>query len=409
MPRPEEPSGRFDEEAARRTGKSPLAQLRGLHLAMIAAVMAGGGLDRLAELASVEVSTAVAILVPQLGEALAPPRALGGHDLSRLGEYVRARIAKRATEPPEIIAAETPVTTGDEIVGAVILLANDEQPPTGADIDVLNVTAMATLSELAVAAVREGAEEALRGSLIELIRANPNLTDEEVLRRAHRLGTDLSQGAVALCAELEQDRPRHVMSIIQSEQPQALAEYLDQRIYALVPPRKPEDPVNDAHESAGRLAEALARYASVGFSSFCSQPRMLHRAIQEAELVLDVLKHGRSGDTEDMRSATYRLLFQALASRPDEVTQFYEDTVAPLVRYDERYHTDLVGTVEAYLAHNCNMSATASGIYTHRHTVAYRLERVRELTGLDPSVSEDRERLGLGLKAYRILAPQLRD
>jgi hypothetical protein len=32
---------------------------------------------------------------------------------------------------------------------------------------------------------------------------------------------------------------------------------------------------------------------------------------------------------------------------------------------------------------------------------------VKELTALDPMVSEDRERLGLGLKAYRIIAPQL--
>ena len=30
------------------------------------------------------------------------------------------------------------------------------------------------------------------------------------------------------------------------------------------------------------------------------------------------------------------------------------------------------------------MNATARAIYAHRHTVAYRLERVKELTGLDP-------------------------
>jgi PucR family transcriptional regulator, purine catabolism regulatory protein len=53
------------------------------------------------------------------------------------------------------------------------------------------------------------------------------------------------------------------------------------------------------------------------------------------------------------------------------------------------------------------MSATAAAIHAHRHTVAYRLERVRDLTGLDPMQSEDRERLGLGLKAYRIIAPRL--
>jgi DNA-binding PucR family transcriptional regulator len=53
------------------------------------------------------------------------------------------------------------------------------------------------------------------------------------------------------------------------------------------------------------------------------------------------------------------------------------------------------------------MNATAAAIYAHRHTVAYRLDRVRELTELDPLVSEDRERLGLGMKAYRIILPRL--
>ena len=83
------------------------------------------------------------------------------------------------------------------------------------------------------------------------------------------------------------------------------------------------------------------------------------------------------------------------------------NTVAALVRYDDQYRTDLVQTLEAYLEHNCNMNATAAAIYAHRHTVAYRLERVKELSGLDPMQTEDRERLGLGLKAYRIISPHL--
>ncbi len=111
--------------------------------------------------------------------------------------------------------------------------------------------------------------------------------------------------------------------------------------------------------------------------------------------------------TSDIGTGTYRLLFRVLASHPEEVRSFYEDTVAPIVRSDDQYRTDLVGTLEAYLEQNCNMNATASAIYAHRHTVAYRLDRVKELTGLDPMLSEDRERLGLGLKAYRIIAPRL--
>ncbi len=123
--------------------------------------------------------------------------------------------------------------------------------------------------------------------------------------------------------------------------------------------------------------------------------------------MLDVLTVSGEPIAEDINQGTYRLLFRVLASHPEEVRSFYEDTVAPVVRYDDQYRTDLIGTLEAYLGANCHMSATAATIHAHRHTVAYRLERVRDLTGLDPMQSEDRERLGLGLKAYRIIAPRL--
>ena len=123
--------------------------------------------------------------------------------------------------------------------------------------------------------------------------------------------------------------------------------------------------------------------------------------------MLEVKSGGGEEPGEDIGGGTYRLLFRVLASHPEEVKSFFEDTIAAVVRYDEQYATDLLGTLEAYLAQNCNMNATAQAIYAHRHTVSYRLERVRELTGLDPFTSEDRERLGLGLKAYRIIKPRL--
>jgi DNA-binding PucR family transcriptional regulator len=142
-------------------------------------------------------------------------------------------------------------------------------------------------------------------------------------------------------------------------------------------------------------------------SSFYGDPGDVPRAIQEAELVLDVLRHTDAPIAQDIGEGAYRLLFRVLASHPEEVRSFYEDTVAAIVAYDAQYRTDLTGTLETYLAQNCNMNATAAAIYAHRHTVGYRLERVRELSGLDPMLSEDRERLGLGLKAYRIIAPRL--
>ncbi len=122
--------------------------------------------------------------------------------------------------------------------------------------------------------------------------------------------------------------------------------------------------------------------------------------------MLDVLRRSGGAVGEDVGQGTYRLLFRVLASHPEELRAFYDETVGPLVRYDERHASELVRTVEAYLAQDCNVNATAAAIGAHRHTVAHRLERVKELTKLDPLRSEDRERLGLGLKALRIIAPE---
>ena len=64
---------------------------------------------------------------------------------------------------------------------------------------------------------------------------------------------------------------------------------------------------------------------------------------------------------------------------------------------------DLVGTLETFLECDANVNATAARLITHRHTIRYRFERVRELTGLDVGSTDGREKLSLGLKAMRVL------
>jgi DNA-binding PucR family transcriptional regulator len=102
-------------------------------------------------------------------------------------------------------------------------------------------------------------------------------------------------------------------------------------------------------------------------------------------------------------TGAYRLLLPAMSEDPAELERFYSDTVAPLVAYDEQYGTELVGTLEAFLANDGSMATTCEQLFTHRHTIRYRLERIKELTGLDVGSTDGRERLGLGLKAMRVL------
>ena len=377
---------------------SLVERLRAVHLQMLDAVLTGDGLAAVADLAAEAAGGPVAVVVPRLGVAVATS---GGE--AALGA-VRRYISEQRNVPPEVVA-EVPIASGDERIGGVVLLAPGRPDPEA--VEFLHLAAVAALTEVAVEEAREEVEENVRGSFLESLRERPDgLDTQDVVRRAGRLGCDLSNGAVVLCAELTSERPRHVVALIASEYPGALAQLVDGRVYALLPGSD-----QTATATAARsLAARLQRHGVVALSSFYGDPAELGRAIQEAELVLEVLQRGDGLGgpiQEDIGTGTYRLLFRVLASHPEEVRSFYEDTVAAIVRYDDQYRTDLVQTLEAYLEHNCNMNATAAAIYAHRHTVAYRLERVKELSGLDPMQTEDRERLGLGLKAYRIIAPGL--
>jgi sugar diacid utilization regulator len=257
----------------------------------------------------------------------------------------------------------------------------------------------------------------VRGSLLEDLRAR-RAEPRDTVSRAARLGCDLRPGAVALVAEVRSAQPRHAAALITGEHPGAIAEPLPAdagrgeltRIYAILPARGEDDAPERAVAAARSIAARLRAHGPAAFSSFCPDPAELDRAIAEAELMLDVIaRDDRVADqlTAEIGNGVYRLLFRAMATDPEEVQRFYADTVEPLVAHDRQYRTDLLGTLETYLANDCNMNATARAVFAHRHTVAHRLGRIRELTGLDPSLGEHRERLGLGLKAYRIVAPTL--
>jgi hypothetical protein len=261
----------------------------------------------------------------------------------------------------------------------------------------------------------------VRGSLLEDLRSD-RADGTDVARRAGRLGCDVSGGAVALVAELRSARPLHAGGLITTEHPGALAEALpvehdassdaepSTRIYALLPAKAGDGAEEATLASARSLATRLRPHGPAAFSSFYADAVELPRAVAEAELLLDVISRDeRMAEqlADGISNGVYRLLFRAMATDPDEVRRFYRDTVEPLVTHDSQYRTELVATLEAYLGHDCNMNATARSVFAHRHTVAHRLARVKELTGLDPALGEDRERLGLGIKAYRIIAPTL--
>ena len=57
--------------------------------------------------------------------------------------------------------------------------------------------------------------------------------------------------------------------------------------------------------------------------------------------------------------------------------------VAPLEEHDRSRGSDLVKTLRTYFAAGANASEAADRLFLHRNSMAYRLERVSKLTGLD--------------------------
>jgi len=161
-----------------------------------------------------------------------------------------------------------------------------------------------------------------------------------------------------------------------------------------------------------RAAQALERElraslpgfsVTVARSRWTQDPVDLYRAGKEALLAANVAEAEGRMLLAFEETGAYRLLLPAMSEDPVELERFYGETLAPLAAYDEQYETELVATVETYLENDGSVVQTASQLFTHRHTVRYRLERVKELTGHDIASSEGREKLSLGLKAMRVL------
>jgi sugar diacid utilization regulator len=168
----------------------------------------------------------------------------------------------------------------------------------------------------------------------------------------------------------------------------------------------------DDGELAQRVAEAVRRELEANLASYslavavsrpARNPADIHRAGSEALLAANVAEAQGTDLLAFEDTGAYRVLLAAMSEDPAELRRFHDETVAPLLAYDEQYDTELVRTLESFLDADGNVAKTAATLFTHRHTIRYRLERVRELCGLDVGSTDGRERLGLGLKAMRVL------
>src|SRR5437763_6680997 len=280
----------------------------------------------------------------------------------------------------------------------------------------------------------EGASEGAVAGVVRELRDRKVTDRENSVARASELGSGLAGGASVIVARAHPQAPQEgdwrarVLAIVErgarAPAPGALAASVDWskrdglprpgnhdgEVVIVVPGADPA--------GARRTAEAVLRELEANLHSFglpvaisrpAADPADIHRAGAEALLAANVADAQRTPLLAFEDTGAYRILLPAMSEDPAELQRFHDETVAPLIKYDVQYDTELVRTLESFLDADGNVAKTAQKLYTHRHTIRYRLERVKELSGLDVSSTDGRERLSLGLKAMRVLgiaAPQ---
>src|SRR5699024_4527753 len=137
---------------------------------------------------------------------------------------------------------------------------------------------------------------------------------------------------------------------------------------------------------------------AIGLSSAAPAVAELRGAMVEARHArrLAELREGRSRVIAGSEIDSHELL---LASVPEEVQSSYRDRLlGPLLAYDREHRSELVSTLEQFLAHSGSWQRCAAAMHVHVNTLRYRIGRVEELSGRDLSSLEHRVDLFLALK-----------
>jgi len=162
---------------------------------------------------------------------------------------------------------------------------------------------------------------------------------------------------------------------------------------ALTPPQQIEQ----------RLREILARCGcAAGTSAAFTALEQLSDCCSTADIALRFA--GRSpGGIVDFADAVLPYAAQLLRERSGAALR--HPALAVLEKYDSSHDGSLKETLAEFLNRECSVTAAARALYIHRSTLLYRLQRIRDLTGLDPEDPRTRLHLRISLLMDQSNAP----
>ena len=339
-------------------------------------------------------------------------------------------IARFSLPDHGIARFSAPIIVYDCIVGYISVLGPAAELN---EIDQVSVGRAASVSALEMTKERAvvEAENRTRGEFVDTLLSNDPVGEQVLAEHAARVGYDMAVPAAVLVFGRDDRQStsatpageRGLGSILREEiaarEPRALLKVRESTVVMVLP--MPEEALAcelteearrrrqngpTASDRIRRRAEEVRQQGmrrlkgsiSVGIGRVGLGVGEIRQSYREAEHALSIGQRlfggNRASAFEDLR--IYRLLFPLHGT--GELGSFYEETLGRIVDYDNKHSGELVRTLEVFFECDGNLQRAADTLFLHRNTLAYRLERIEEISGLSLRDPEDRLCLQLALK-----------
>jgi len=278
---------------------------------------------------------------------------------------------------------------------------------TALDVRAVEHAAVVTALELLRARTAAEVEQRLRGSLLADLLTT-DVTDASLLDRARRLGWDLSGSQTLITIRWpEPERAERVLGITDrfaaEIAPRPLAALFRGELVLVCPSESHSDAAELARRLVGTLSASGAVEFAVAAVSATGTVTDLPDAYRTLCGAMNLAADAQSTTVIDMADVTIDHLLLQLDD-PQRLRAFARTVLGPVLEYDRTRQTELIHTARVHLEHSLDRRATADALHLHPNTVAQRIKRLEELTGLQLSRPRDLLRLTSALTVAQVAA-----
>ena len=139
----------------------------------------------------------------------------------------------------------------------------------------------------------------------------------------------------------------------------------------------------------------------VGIGTAVNRMKDIYISYEKAYMAYQLTKTAIPKNLLDYEGlGVYKIL--ADVKEPEIYPAFVQETLGELLNYDKENGTEYIRILEAYFDNECNMIHTAAALYCHKNTLAYKLNKIRDILKYDILSNENRTKIMLSFYIRKI-------